>query len=98
MNAKLPRIKKVKVLKDYKIALEFTDGAKGTVDLSDLVGQGVFQLWEDYEVFGQVRIGDSGELIWSEHVDLCPDWLYMRMTGKRPEEIFDKLARDHTHA
>ena len=67
-------------------------GVEGIVNLSGLVGKGVFALWEDEERFRQVRIGDGGELVWSEEVDLCVDALYLQITEKRPEEVFSKLG------
>ena len=51
------KISKVKVLPEYRLELEFDDGISGTVDLSDSVGKGVFNLWRDPLVFEQVRIG-----------------------------------------
>lgn len=66
------RISHVEVLQDYCLALTFDDGTAGMVDLSSLVGKGVFACWNDPAVFAQVRIGSSGELLWEEHVDLCP--------------------------
>jgi hypothetical protein len=59
------KIKEVRVLGQYKVDLVFDDGVRGTVDLSDLVGKGVFSIWCDYGVFEHVQIGSSGELAWS---------------------------------
>ncbi|MBE9544535.1 MAG: DUF2442 domain-containing protein, partial [Proteobacteria bacterium] len=42
------KIINVRVLQDYQLELEFADGKKGIVDLSHLVGKGVFSLWDDY--------------------------------------------------
>ena len=92
------KIKEVKVLSEYQVDLVFDDGVRGTVDLSDLVGKGVFAIWRDYGVFKQVEIGLSGELAWSDQVDLCPDALYLKATGKRPEDIFPALRCEATHA
>ena len=92
------RITKVKVLPGYRLELEFDDGVCGVVDLSDTVGSGVFALWRDPLVFEQVRIGSSGELAWGDRIDLCPDALYLRVTGKRPEDIFPALRHQPTHA
>jgi len=39
------------VLHDYKVKLEYADGKEGIVDLSHLVGRGVFALWNDYNAF-----------------------------------------------
>jgi ABC-type multidrug transport system ATPase subunit len=47
------RIATVKVLQAYRLELQFDDGVSGTVDLSDLVGKGVFDLWRDRRAFEQ---------------------------------------------
>jgi hypothetical protein len=87
----MKHVVKVEVLKDYKLGLEFSDGVTGIADVSALAGKGVFSLWNDYAEFRKVRIGTSGELIWGDVVDLCPDALYMKVTGKQPEETFPLL-------
>ena len=92
------KITNVKVLEGYRLELAFDDGVTGTVDLSDLVGKGVFASWRDRRTFEQVRIGSSGELAWGDQVDLCPDSLYLRVTGKKPEDIFPALSREAAHA
>jgi len=94
----MPMITKVKVLQDYRLELTFDDGVSGTVDLSDLVGQGVFELWRDRQAFEQVQIGSCGELVWNEQLDLCPDSLYLKVTGKKPEDIFPALRQERAHA
>ena len=92
------RITKVKVLSGYRLELEFDDGVSGTVDLSEAVGTGVFAVWRDPVVFEEVHIGSSGELVWGEKIDLCPDSLYLKVTGKKPEDIFPALRDQRTHA
>jgi hypothetical protein len=67
------------------------------VDLSDNVGKGVLVLWRDPLVFEQVRIGSSGELVWGEQVDLCPDALCLKVTGKKPDDIFPALRDQPSH-
>ncbi len=94
----MKRISKVKVLPGYRLELEFDDGVSGTVDLSEAVGKGVFVLWRDPLAFDRVRIGSSGELVWDDRIDLCPDALYLKMTGKKPEDIFPALRDQPTHA
>lgn len=73
------RITKVHVLPGYRLELTFDDGASGTVDLFDMIGKGVFALWRDRGTFESVQIGPSGELAWSDRVDLCPDSLYLSL-------------------
>jgi len=92
------RIVKVKVLDAYRVELTYADGVHGVADLSHLVGKGVFSLWDDYDAFRSVQIGEGGELHWSDEVGLCPDALYMRITGKAPEEAFPRLRRTAVHA
>ena len=92
------KIKEVKVLGQFQLYLLFDDGVRGTVDLSDLAGIGVFSIWRDHDVFEHVRIGSSGELVWSDQVDLCPDSMYLKVTGKKPEDIFPALRCEETRA
>jgi hypothetical protein len=88
----------VKALPNYRVYLKYSDGAEGEVDLSDLVGQGVFEAWRDYRFFEQVHLGHGRQIRWSDEIELCPDTLYMRLTGKAPEELFPKLKREFTYA
>jgi len=92
------KVSKVRALQGYRLELEFDDGVSGTVDLSDLVGKGVFALWCDPRAFEQVRIGSSGELAWADQIDLCPDALYLKVTGKKPEDVFPALRREPARA
>ena len=92
------RIERVRAMERYRLELTFSDGTHGVVDLADLAGRGVFALWDDYEQFLGVRIGDTGELVWSDQVDLCADSVYLRLTGKRPEEVFPNLKRELARA
>ena len=92
------KITKVKVLNSYRLEVTFDDGVWGVVDLSDLVGKGVFALWRDPHVFEKVRIGSFGELVWDDQIDLCPDSLYLKATGKKPEDVFPALRRESAYA
>jgi hypothetical protein len=88
----------VKVLQAYSLELTFDDGVHGTVNLSELAGKGVFSFWNDCGVFEKVRIGSFGELVWGEQADLCPDSLYLKVTGKKPEDLFPALRHEAAHA
>lgn len=79
----MTRITNVEVRGTYRIWIEFVDGASGVVDLSDLVGRGVFQRWKDHSEFERVSIDDeTGTVSWPGGIDLCPDSLYQEVTGK----------------
>lgn len=88
----------VRPLPGYRLHLQYADGAAGDVDLSSLVGKGVFCLWNDPQAFQNVSIGSGGELYWSDEVDLCADALYMQITGKTPEEVFPSIEKAPLHA
>ena len=92
------KIINVTVLENYKMKLEYADGRQGIADLSDLVGRGVFVLWNDYKAFQNVKIGSSGELSWSDQIDLCPDSLYLKITNQEPEDLFPNLRRKAANA
>lgn len=80
-------------LPGYRLRLRFADGVEGEVDLSGLVGKGVFSLWNDPGAFETVSVGASGEIRWSDQVDLCADAMYMEITGKSPEDVFPSLRK-----
>jgi hypothetical protein len=92
------RITSAKPLPEYRLELQFEDGQCGVVDLSPFVGRGVFTAWEDPKVFTCVSISDEGALEWPGEIDLCPDALYLQMTGKRAEEIFPAMQHPLSHA
>jgi hypothetical protein len=92
------KVIKINVLENYRLDLTFADGTRGTADLSDLAGSGVFKCWDNYEEFKMVKIGDAGELVWREQIDLCPDALYLRVTGKTAEDIFPALKHVTVYA
>ena len=85
----------VEIKEDYLVHLQFSDGLEGEVNFSDYVGKGVFSKWLDYNQFRKAKMGDDGELVWDGDLDFCPDSLYMKITGQKPEEYFQKLAREH---
>jgi hypothetical protein len=87
------KIQDVKALPEYKLRLRYSDGTEGVVDLSQLAGKGVFVVWDRAGAFEDVSIGSGGEIRWGDAVDLCPDALYMQLTGKPPEEVFPNLKK-----
>ncbi len=78
----------------YRLWLRYADGVQGEVDLSDLVGQGVFELWNDEREFQKARATRSS-VVWNDEVDLDAASLYMQLTGKKAEDVFPDLANLH---
>jgi Protein of unknown function (DUF2442) len=94
----MPKAVEIKALSDYRIWVRFADGTAGEVDLSHLAGRGVFSLWQDYTAFQGVHLGSSGEIAWNDEVELCPDSIYLKLTGKTPEDVFPNLVRTEVGA
>ena len=74
-----------------RIWLRYADGVEGEVDLSDLAGKGIFTAWNDRHFFERVYISKWRSIAWSDEIELCPDALYMEITGKTPEGIMPRL-------
>jgi hypothetical protein len=94
----IPRPLEVKARKNFRIWLRYDDGTQGEVDLSDVAGQGVFAAWNDVAFFNSVRLGSHGAIEWGENLDICPDAMYLRLTGESPEDVFPALKSVHADA
>ena len=88
----------VRALPNFRIWLRYDDRTEGEIDLSDLAGRGVFKAWDDKSFFDSVRLGSHGAIEWGSAIDICPDAMYLRLTGKSPEEIFPNLRSVHEDA
>lgn len=92
----MPSLVSAEPLADYRVQLAYDDGVSGQVDLSHLAGNGVFSAWHDLAFFNQAKIGEYGELSWGNEIELCPDALYLQVTGKSPADIFSgKSVNSH---
>lgn len=81
----------VKALPNFRLWLRYDDGTEGEVDLSDMAGRGVFKAWDDLAFFNSVRWGTHGAIEWGDAIDICPDAMYLQLTGKAPEDVFPNL-------
>ena len=75
---------------NHRIWLRYSDGVSGEVDLDYLAGQGVFKAWDTPGFFDTVRVTDYGFIAWGEgdDIEVCPNALYMKLTGKSLEEMW----------
>jgi Protein of unknown function (DUF2442) len=87
------KIVDAKPLLNFCLQLHFDNGEIGVADLSHLTGRGVFAAWNVPELFQSVSVTDEGAVRWPGDIDLCPDALYLRMTGKQAAEIFPALQK-----
>jgi len=80
-------------LSGYRLDLRFEDGVQGEVDLSPLVGKGVFAVWKDPAEFQKVFIDpESHTVAWPGDIDLCPENLYEDVVAASPAVVRDKPA------
>jgi hypothetical protein len=94
----VPEIIEAYPLEGFVIRLKFADGVVGDVDLSYLAGKGVFTFWEECENFRNVSVINGRWLAWSDEIDVDADSLYLKLTGKSPEELFPLLKDSPTYA
>lgn len=78
------RVVTVEPLVGYKVKIRFSDGVEGEVDLSYLVGKGVFTAWDDPAQFARVSVNNQTHtLTWPGGIDICPDALYQDVITKK---------------
>lgn len=92
------KITAAKPLPNFRLELKFSNGESGIVDLSSIVGRGVFVAWNEPGSFERVSVTDHGAIEWPGELDLCPDALYLQMTGKKAKDIFPALQNRFSHA
>lgn len=74
-----PRIVRVSPVGPFRLALGFSDGSHGTVDLHSLLSGrgGVFEPLQDPDYFARVTVdAEAGTIVWPNGADLDPDVLY----------------------
>jgi hypothetical protein len=74
----------VAALDGYRLSVEFLDGTKGTVDLTDFINSetaGVFASLRNPGLFGQVYV-DYGAVSWPGEIDLAADAMYDLIKAK----------------
>ena len=65
----LPSLISVEPLSKYQLQLRFDDDTVGKIDLSNLAGKGVFQAWDDDDLFFRPYINEMGAIAWNDMVD-----------------------------
>lgn len=81
----------LKPLPQYKLHIKYNDGVEGDLDLSDMVGKGVFKKFEDINYFNKVWIGETGAPTWGEEIDIDMINSYLKITGKS----FDDFKKEN---
>ena len=85
----------VKPLSGYRLWLEYSDGVRGEVDLTDLAGQGAFKVLQQPDYFEKAHIDRFGDVAWEENIQWGQYSLYRRITGKTPDDMEADEAMAH---
>jgi hypothetical protein len=73
-------VRQAKYLYDYVIAVRFSDGAEGEVDLEDELTGDVFEPLRDIGNFKQFTVDpDLQTIVWTNGADMAPEFLYEKM-------------------
>lgn len=85
------RIAQAEALGSMKVRLTFENGVSGTVDFSELAVSPLFGDLKNDEFFKGVSIVRDGRaLTWGKELEICADSLFLKITGKKAEDIFPK--------
>ena len=88
----------VRALPNYRIHIRYSDDAEGIVDLSEYAGHGLFTRWQEPDFFAKAHIGPHRQIRWDDEIELCPDSVYLKLTGKNPTECFATPDLNPSHA
>ena len=74
----------VRPLEGYRVFLRFDDGVQGEIDLEPLLSpfDGVFAPLRSLARFREVFVDDGGTIAWPNGVDLAPEILYSKVSGR----------------
>lgn len=85
------RAVEVEPLPDFRLRLKYSNGVTGEVDLSRLVGRGVFKAWCDECNFSTARITHYGAVAWDNDIEMCADSLYLLLPGRSMPELMRRI-------
>ncbi|MCD4664854.1 MAG: DUF2442 domain-containing protein [Bacteroidales bacterium] len=77
-------VTKAEYIKDYSIMLNFDNGVKGVVDLKSTIfndHRKIFEPLKNIEFFKKFSL-DSWTIVWSNELDLAPEYLYSLIENK----------------
>ena len=68
---------------DYRVWVEFSDGASGVVDLQDDLWGPVFEPLKDKEQFKRFMVSEVFHtIVWENGADVAPEHLYDKLSGE----------------
>ncbi|MEJ7780456.1 MAG: DUF2442 domain-containing protein [Daejeonella sp.] len=86
------KVIKVMALPGYKIDVSFEDGVHGTINLKELVRQGIFQELQNEITFSNVYT-TGYSIAWSDELEIDALAIYSELLNKSPEEVLKSPYR-----
>lgn len=80
-----PKVRSVKALPDYRLALVFNNGEHRVFDVSPYLDKGVFRQLRDPARFRAVNVV-AGSIEWPDEIDLSYDTVYLEGQALTPGE------------
>ena len=75
-----PRIANAHYVADFRIWMQFSDGARGEVDLADELSGPIFEPLRDLAFFRQLRLNpELRTVVWPNGADFAPEFLRARL-------------------
>jgi hypothetical protein len=74
-----PKLLEVKPLENYTLWLKYDDETEGCISFNDLLGKGVFAIWENEIPFEKVYINQQKAIAWNDEIDICSDSMYLKI-------------------
>jgi hypothetical protein len=88
-DRKITKVVSVEPLEGYKLKVKLSNGRKGIFDVSQFLGEGVFQELRDTNYFNRVYI-DFGTVVWPHEQDIDPELIEMEL---QPEPVSNKSPK-----
>ena len=74
----IPDVVDIKILEDYRIRVNLSNGKKGVFDIKPYLNRGIFQELKDYSYFNRARI-EFGTITWPNEQDFSPETIEIKM-------------------
>ena len=83
MSAANPRVVSARAVDDTHVAVAFSDGSDGLLDVGPYLRFPAFAPLNDHAFFRRVHAA-HGTVVWSDEIDLCPDTVWVEAVRPVP--------------
>lgn len=80
------KLLEVQYERGYCLSVLFEDGARGEIDLTELVSKGIFQTLKDVPQFKKAY-STGYSITWTDDLEIDALNIYLQLTGKSLQEV-----------